>query len=85
MQHSDFKIGDVFWCGDYRWRCTDIGTRTIVAIPAENIEVVNAGQKRRLTYDEAQAEGWLNGPPYAVAECVFGEDDIEACSAQGCR
>ncbi len=26
-------------------------------------------------------EGWMNGPPYyAVAEMVFDENDIEACS-----
>ncbi|WP_201274196.1 hypothetical protein [Microvirga brassicacearum] len=23
--------------------------------------------------------GWFNGPPYAVAETVFDEDDLEAC------
>lgn len=33
MKHSDFQIGVEFsMAGDLRWRCTDIGTRTIVAI-----------------------------------------------------
>ena len=49
-----------------RWRCTDIGTRTIAAI--------------RLDLDHDPA--WYNGPPYAVAETVFDEYDIEGCSLQ---
>jgi hypothetical protein len=31
---------------------------------------------------EAEAQGWLNGPPYAVAESVFDEDDFEGCSME---
>jgi hypothetical protein len=32
MKHSAFKIGMEFMTGAGRWRCTDVGTRTIVAI-----------------------------------------------------
>lgn len=32
MKHSDFRIGVEFTTGSGRWRCTDVGTRTIVAI-----------------------------------------------------
>ena len=32
MKHSEFEIGKTFWCGGRPWRCTDIGTRVIVAI-----------------------------------------------------
>ena len=32
MKHSDFNLGMVFWTADRQWRCTDIGTRVIVAI-----------------------------------------------------
>ena len=32
MRHADFRIGAEFRCGGRLWRCTDIGTRTIVAI-----------------------------------------------------
>lgn len=33
MNHSDFKIGLEFWVsGISKFRCTDVGTRTIVAI-----------------------------------------------------
>jgi len=28
---------------------------------------------------EAEAEGWFRGPPYAVAETVFDEHDQEGC------
>ena len=61
MQHSEFVIGETFWCGDQQWRCTDVGRRTIVAIKAD-------------------AVGWDNGPPYALAETVFDEYDMTSCS-----
>jgi len=32
MNHSDFTLGMEFMCGGRRWRCTDVGTRVIVAI-----------------------------------------------------
>jgi hypothetical protein len=35
---------------------------------------------RTLDRAEAEAEGWFGGPPYAVAERVFDEYDIEGCS-----
>ncbi len=63
MQHRDFLIGLAFVTATGRWRCTDIGTRVIVAI--------------RLDAPDAS---WYNGPPYAVAEVVFDEDDLEGCS-----
>ena len=63
MRHSDFRIGCEFLSGGGRWRCTDIGRRTIAAI--------------RLDHDDDPA--WYNGPPYAVVESVFDEYDIEAC------
>lgn len=28
---------------------------------------------------EAEADGWFSGPPYAIAESVFDEDDMKAC------
>jgi hypothetical protein len=72
MKLADFVIGQEFWCGGRQWRCTDIGTRTIVAIRLE--------RRRTLGRAEAEAEGWFNGPPYAVAETVFDEYHQEGCS-----
>ncbi|MFZ1641356.1 MAG: antitoxin VbhA family protein [Candidatus Contendobacter sp.] len=63
MQHTDFEIGLEFECGGRRWRSTDLGTRTVIAIPLE--------------YPEDPS--WYNGPPYAVAETVFDEYDLEGC------
>ena len=64
MTHDQFSIGLEFIMGDHRWRCTDIGTRTVAAI--------------RL--DKADDPTWYYGPPYAVAETLLDEDDIESCS-----
>ena len=63
MKHSDFEIGTEFLTAVGRWRCTDVGARTIAAI--------------RLDLDHDPS--WYNGPPYAVAEYVFDEDGIEDC------
>ena len=84
MQHSDFTIGDRFWCGGRMWRCTDIGTRVIVAIRIDSVEVGSTvpDLRRTLSRGEAEAEGWFNGPPYAVAEVVFDEDDLQGCSLE---
>jgi hypothetical protein len=63
MKHSDFYIGCEFLTSSGRWRCTDVGKRTIAAI--------------KLNHDDEPS--WYNGPPYAVAEEVFDEFSIEGC------
>jgi hypothetical protein len=64
MKHSDFTIGAEFLCGGKRWRCTDKGSRTVVAICLDD----HPGDPR-----------WFDGPPYAVPETVFDEEDMQAC------
>jgi len=86
MNHSDFRIGLEFWCGDKRWRCTDVGTRVITAISLEPHEVVELSTPRdssetpRMRSYITTDPNWLIGPPYKVAETVFDEYDIEGCS-----
>jgi hypothetical protein len=79
MKHADFKLGDEFRCGGRQWRCTDIGTRTIVAIRLDQVEVGSNQPELRRTLSRVEAE-WFNGPPYAVNERIFDEHDIEGCS-----
>ena len=55
MRHEAFQIGLEFECGGQRWRCTDLGTRTVIAIALEHPE----------------DPSWYNGPPYAVVETVL--------------
>jgi hypothetical protein len=82
VKHSEFTIGETFWCGERQWRCTDLGTRTVIAIRIDSVEVESTDPEQRQTLDfaEAEREGWFNGPPYAVAESVFDEDDLEGCT-----
>jgi hypothetical protein len=88
MKHDDFKIGVEFWCGDKRWRCTDVGSRVVVAISLEPHEVVrserdpNDPTKRIETHYTTDDPWWLIGPPYKVAECVFDEYSIAGCSLE---
>lgn len=83
MQLSDFKIGDEFRTEVGWWRVTDIGTRTLIAICIERVEKTTKHEDGTLTHatltrDQADAEGWFEGPPYAVAEEVFDEYDMDA-------
>lgn len=68
MNHKDFRIGLEFLCGNFcganRYRCTDIGSRVVVAVCLSS---------------HPEDPSWYNGPPYAVAEFVFDENDIPAC------
>ncbi len=79
MKHKDFEIGKEFTYGDNEYRCTDKGTRVIIAIKVNEIEVGGSLPLRRLNKAEANGEGWFNGPPYAVLERVFDEYDMEGC------
>lgn len=83
MKHTDFNIGSEFSCGENRWRCTDVGSRVITAIRLTGntvTRVVNSKEiSESLPFEKADADGWFNGPPYAVSESVFDEDDFEGC------
>lgn len=86
MRHHDFRIGMEFWCGDKRWRCTDVGSRVVVAISLETQEVVDyvpstdGGSPGRLARYVTDDPSWHVGPPYAIVERVFDEYDLPACS-----
>jgi hypothetical protein len=82
MKLSDFNIGESFWNETGEWRCTDIGSRVVVAIKLGPREIVRMdrvdGELRETRYMDDDPS-WLNGPPYAVAEIVFDEYDFETC------
>jgi hypothetical protein len=86
MEHHEFTIGGEFFMGEGRWRCTDIGTRTIAAIRLDRVEIVSldseTGRRTTRVLDQAEAEreGWFDGPPYHGVEYVLDEDDMEDCS-----
>jgi hypothetical protein len=64
MKPTDFHIGlEFFGRAGFRWRCTDVGTRTILAI--------------RLDPDDDP--NWHRGPPYIAEETVFDEVGLERC------
>jgi hypothetical protein len=64
MERDEFKVGAEFFCGDKRWRCTDVGTRAVLAIEL----------------DDREDRTWFDGPPYAVVERVFDEYDQKGCT-----
>lgn len=86
MRLDQFRIGMAFSDGLALWRCTDIGTRVVVAIRLDQAtvrrEVRNGDGSTDAVYEEIdprQEPSWLAGPPYALAETVFGEYDLDGC------
>jgi len=39
VKREEFRIGTEFWCDGTHWRCTDIGTRVVVATGLEPPEL----------------------------------------------
>ena len=73
LEHADFFIGREFWTESGRWRCTDVGTRTICAISLELHQATTLHADGTKTTSITDDPSWLNGPPYAVPEVVFDE------------
>jgi len=74
MKVSDFRIGLEFYMGGGHWRCTDVGTRTIIAICIDPDQLDCHGRHMN--------SSWFEGPPYAVLEEVLDECDLEDCSLE---
>jgi hypothetical protein len=86
MKHKDFKIGTEFFTSVGKWRCTDVGTRVIVAISLEPRVLVRSSSEgedvqiyeRFASHDPND----LVGPPYSIPELVFDEYDLNGCFTQ---
>jgi hypothetical protein len=82
MELSDFVIGETFWTHHGVFLCTDIGTRVVVAVklgPREIARAESVDGELRITKLIDDDPSWLNGPPYAVEEIVFDENELLAC------
>lgn len=85
MKLNEFGVGREFWCGGRRWRCTDVGSRVVVAICLEPHEIVrltaaagtSSGAIEQCVTDDPN---WFSGPPFAIEESVFDEHDLPACA-----
>ncbi|WP_315928878.1 hypothetical protein [Mesorhizobium sp. SP-1A] len=84
MELDEFEIGKDFECSGKTYRCTDIGSRSVVAIRVDRVETQTRHEdtttRRVLDRWRADAEGWFRGPPYAILEMVFDEEDLELCT-----
>jgi hypothetical protein len=82
MELSDFAIGETFWTHAGAFRCTDVGTRVVVAVKLGPREIGRAEKvdgELRITKRIDDDPSWLNGPPYAVEEVVFDENELLGC------
>ncbi len=84
MTLNEFKIGSEFWCSNRRWRCTDIGTRVVIALRVDQIDITSLKDgvqtTRTISGEEAEKVGWFSGPPYRSGEHIFDEYDLEVCT-----
>lgn len=85
MKHREFSIGMTFFTATGAWRCTDIGTRVVVALSLEPRTNVRSTRNADGTFTEerylSEDPGDLIGPPYSVVETVFDEYDLEGTFA----
>ena len=82
MELRDFVIGETFWTHSGPFRCTDIGTRVVVAVklgPRDVSRAESVDGDVRITKRIDDDPSWLNGPPYAVEEVVFDENELLGC------
>ena len=82
MELSDFVIGDTFCTHHGAFLCTDIGTRVVMAVKLGSREIARAESvdgELRITKRIDDNPSWLNGPPYAVEEVVFDENELLGC------
>jgi hypothetical protein len=82
MKHEDFSIGTEFRFNAQSWKCTDVGSRTIVAICTTEVwrtrTRANTGIKERYRLQVVDKQV-LAGPPYGVSEQVFDERALADC------
>ena len=77
MKLSDFRIGEDFIMSGKKYRCTDIGSRVVVAVPhAIDVGSSFGGTAQPIRQANATEDGW----PYSAQEIVLDEYDIELCS-----
>jgi hypothetical protein len=82
MELRDFLIGETFWTHSGAFRSTDIGTRVVVAVklgPRAVSRAESVDGEVRITKRIDDDPSWLNGPPYAVEEVVFDENELLGC------
>ena len=82
MEFNDFVIGETFWTQQGAFRCTDIGTRVVVAVklgPREVSRAESVDGELRITRRIDDDPSWLKGPPYAVEEVIFDENELLGC------
>lgn len=81
MRRSEFHIGLEFWMGHRRWRCTDVGSRVVVAICLDELDRVTHGEDRSKPGEcrGPTVPSPLTGPPYDVPEEVLDEYDLAGC------
>ncbi|RYD64912.1 MAG: hypothetical protein EOP83_08580 [Verrucomicrobiaceae bacterium] len=98
MEHDEFVLGMEFYAGDdeqaSRWRVTDLGSRTVIAIRVDEIVLKRLKMRKRIKgqvgphltesertygYFEAEAEGLLRPTFGGLNESVFADSDIQDC------
>jgi hypothetical protein len=88
MKLSDFKVGTEFVHRQKTFRCTDVGSRVVIAICLSEVtqtQTRNVGGKvvkEQVAVLNPDAS-WFEGPPYGIPERAFNERELPECRDPG--
>lgn len=81
---SDFKVGGEFRHDNKIWKCTDVGSRVVVAICTSEVWQTRT-QANTFKKEEVKvvnpSPAWFKGPPYSAKEVVFAEHLLSECTS----
>ena len=52
MKHEDFSIGLEFYTASGKWRCTDIGSRTVIASQIDRITKIEFDEAEETSFEQ---------------------------------
>jgi len=68
LKYKDYKINEIFYTDAGKWKCTDIGSRIIVAISLDHEDERNYNGPpysiQEVVFDEYDFEGCFTITPY---------------------
>lgn len=79
MKHRQFRIGGVFYTATGAWVCTDVGTRTVVAVRKASLDAHPNGPPYSIAetaFDEYDLDGCF--ATEAKAKTAFGLEQLQS-------
>ena len=82
LELKDFKIGNTFWTGSGEWVCTDIATKSILAVKVGKSLTLRSAKYNSEPIENQLVVSWneIKGNPYLLGENeIFENRDLGGC------